>query len=355
MSYRKQIIEKLQSRDDYHMVNGFGKLPSIQETFDDISKKLKYVPEENQKMILDNLGSLVNSVVTEWSAIRFMNAAEKAGYLSFEPYITSNRYGTPTLVLAHNRFVHLFRGYCYQVSCTADGAGEYQKADFRVDDVTYLFHGCMRESKLHKVLYYMNFIQACAGLDAFDKVFSSDETIFDEFMRQSTRDIFSNYDLTYDELVRTVVHEPFSLELNEPIVVYRLKASDTTDYCRVKVYSQSCISVEIGTEDTPIELVFTLPNWDDGLDVDKMVEQNHVEEDDLKCLAECTKNERVFGSLVVFGLNLMGFVVNYLTVYPIKESACTMRALNSPNVRAFNNLDNLITDLWMIFNKQDKQ
>lgn len=355
MSYRKLIIERLQSRTDYRVMSEFGKLLTIQDVFNDLSKKLKYVPEENQKMILDNIDSLINSVNTSLSATRFMNAAEEAGYLAFEPYIIKNEYGTPTLVLAHNRFVQLFRGYYYQVSCTADGVGEYQRANFRVDDAHRLFDSCANDSKLLKILYYMDFIQACIGLDFFDEVFKGDETIFDEFMKQSTVDVFSNYDLTYEELVRTVVSEPTSLELGEPIVVYRLKATNTTDYCRIRVYSQTRIGVEIATEDAPVELIFTLPSWDDGLDIAEIVKQNHLDADDLKYLAECIKEHCVFGSLITFGLNSMGFVVNYLTAYPIKEAACTMRALNSPSVRAFNNLDNLITDLWMIFNKQDRQ
>lgn len=321
----------------------------------DIESTLSYIPTENLIKLVDNFSYIKENTVTG-----FLNEAAKSGFLTFKPYITKNAYGTPTLVLKYNRFVHLFRGYNYQCSYTANGIGEYSSAGIRIDHITKLFDRELRECKLLKMLYYMNLITCCSELDSFNKLLKESPEVVDKFMRLSTSDIFDNYDveyvrdmtnifnflsqegLPYGNVIYDRLNSPM---LPDPKEVLRINASDTSDYGRLKIYYPDIIGIEVPTGNLCSETLLIAPKVYEGFDsktIEKFAHINDMDVDEYKeyISSRIFGDNHVFSQLVAYLLNSCGFVINYMVVYPINNNE-TMRAINSNGVEVLKNLGSI--------------
>ena len=331
-SIRVKIIDKLIANGNYYISSIFGNKESFEDNRREALEKLKYIPKSNLEKLYDNMDSLLKSTDTSFN--EFLVDASKAGYLSFKPFICENSYGTPTLVLKYNRFVHLFRGYHYQVSYTANGVGEYQAASTRIDYVTSLFRP-FNESKLHKMLYYMNCINACYGIDSFVKLLKGNPEIVDKFVKLSTRDIFNDYDITYKDLESLAVECTGNVEvsLGEPIKVYRVPNSETMDICRLKIFTPQCIIVEFMQGSEFKQVLFKLPDWREGLTIDEFDEEYADEFDGV-----VYSDTEVFTLFVSFVINTVGAVINFMVAYPHSRRDF-LKALNNPNVETLENLN----------------
>lgn len=338
----------------------------------EVYRKFEHIPNHCLRALIKNFNTIENECDKEKTVSAFLAAAAKAGMLKFKPYITKNSYGHVTLVLKYNRYVHLFRGYHYQCSYTADGIGEYSSAGVRIDVLTSAFGIELRNSKLLKMFYYMNLIACCKELDTFTKLLETDPGLVDEFMKQSTEGIFDNYDVTYiEDMVGMIGFAsggiPFTSEyfnrtgrpmLPDPVEVLRVPANDTSDVCRIKVYDTHMISIEFWMDNSVQESLFTLPPFEEGYsqnELDRLAEEQNM--DTKEYIQWMTKriydSRESYCSLINFALNMCGCVANFMAIYPnrnIIES--NLRALNDTNVKVCKNLGDI--DVTRIIELRDK-
>ena len=319
MNYRKQIVNTLTEEGTFER--------------DDAKRKLRYIPDANLAKLVNEDGTLWGSEYQE-SLDVYLHEAAKAGLLSFKPYIIENLDGVPTLVLKYNRFLHLFRGYYFQVSYTAEGEGCYQTASTRIDYIKYEFRDGFTESRLLKILYYMNCINAGCRIDTFDKLLKENPVIVDRFVAMSVNVIFRNYDITYKDIENLIsdVHG----NTKEPEMTYRIPKNDTTDVCRLHVYNPCTLGVELMQQSFSKECLVELPNWEDGVSF-----SSWISEDDREWFnSYIYKNKYVFTQFVSFALNYFGVFINYTVAYPYKTSTY-LRASNNPEIITLNNLNDL--------------
>ena len=89
--------------------------------FSEFIQNLCHLPEESIKKILE---LDVSSCKTEAELTQLLGRNK---LLQCEPKIVDKK-DNPTLMLRYNRYLHLFRGYDYQVSCTSKGIGSWSNS-----------------------------------------------------------------------------------------------------------------------------------------------------------------------------------------------------------------------------------
>ena len=323
------------------------------KTNSDTYKKFKYIPNFHLRALIENFETIKNECGRERTVSTFLAAAAKAGMLNFKPYIAKNSYGDVTLVLKYNRYVHLFRGYHYQCSYTADGVGEYSSAGVRIDALSSTFGSELRNNKLLKMFYYMNLIACCKELDVFTKLLKNDPGLVDEFMKKSTADVFDNYDVTYTKdiagMVNFVSCDAFTnkSKLSEPLEVLRVPANDTSDICRIKVYNTNCVSVEFWMDNSVREAWFKLPAWEEDYSQDELASLAEDEcmepEEYIKWMSDkIYDSSESYYSLINFALNMCGCIANFMAIYPDRSIITSnLRALNNNDVKACKSLNDV--------------
>lgn len=346
--------------NDKHLVS----LKEDTKTHSDTYNKLKYIPNFHLRALVENFETIKNECGKERTVSTFLAVAAKAGMLNFKPYITKNSYGHVTLVLKYNRYVHLFRGYHYQCSYTADGVREYSSAGVRIDALSSTFGRDLRNSKLLKMFYYMNLIACCKELDVFTKLLETDPDLVDEFMKKSTEEVFDNYDITYIKDMVGLVNFvscgiPYTNEyfnrtnrpmLPEPVEVLRIPANDTSDVCRIKVYDTNCVSVEFWMDNSVQEAMFMLPEWEKDYSQNELTYFAETEDMDTEeyikwMSSKIYDSPESYYSLINFALNMCGCVANFMTIYPNRNTIeSNLRALNSNDVKVCKSLSDVSVD-----------
>lgn len=322
MSYTTEIVAHL-SENNYSVSTIFGDTLPVKDFPRAVVDKIKYIPDANQKLILSNIRELMAAVKSSTLDCLLAEASSR-GFLKFKPYLT-DFHGTPMLVLRYNRFVHLFRGRNFQVSYTPNGVGEYQSANVRLDVLLGNYPDA-RESKLFKLLFYMNCINACTGIDSFSSVLRDDPAVIDEFVKKSASKFFKSYDVTYDDLKALFVDASLcNADEPEPLNIYHVYKSATMDTCRVSIYSTTHISVEYLRDNAYHKYYVTMPFIEENLFSDK---------DDYKyALYDINHDMNILYQLVTFGLNSIGMVINAMVVYPCVKSDDAIKALNRLDVK----------------------
>lgn len=352
MSYKEMIYDALKD-SGFTYSSMFAHEYSMDDAKREVIKKLDYIPVSTLQELSLNVQTIIKECGTDKTFAYFMKSASKMGYLKFEPYIKENECGTPTLILKYNRYVHLFRGYHYQCSYTADGHGEYSSAGSRTDYLNNIFGRELRESKLLKVLYYMNLIACCKGIDAFDNLLKTNPELVDKFMKASTKDVFDSYDITYMNDMMNV----FSLvdtgasdekqKLPEPKDIFRVALNATTDMCRIKIYDTRLVGIEVWLDEKVQEVLFTLPDWTEGVNDKRLRDEADWEdmyyEEYIKWKTDVIYSKKeILTSFINYALNTCGFVTNYMVTYPMNDAKDSkLRALNRQDIKEFKSLNDV--------------
>lgn len=278
---------------------------------------------------LDNLKRISECDITSCS-----NYAEvyqmwgRLGMFKFKPYIVDENWN-PTLCLRHNRFLHMFRGYYFQISETVDGIGEWSRGPYRTEGLIKLIRTngeSYRASHLMFLMMYASMIHCGFSCDAFVDLFYSDRELVDKFFALSMKywgieftvdsSIISNYIEYSDKFVleqndvRQVVYQYNSkrgpmcrFTLNHAIVSveYNPDANISTS----KIVQCSIPSIVTGMDERQIGLVdeYTL-DWNGGL------------EDAI------SKYETPAHWILLMILNLTGIHANFMGAYPTKKLGC---------------------------------
>ena len=343
--YKYDIVQYLIENGDYYVSNIFGHKCDLKDDRERAYEYLDYIPVDNLKKMLAHIEELVPRIADRFSYISLIENAAELGYLAFEPYITVNDYLCPVLVLKYNRYVHLYCEYYYQVSYTANGIGEYRRANNRIDHLRDSLAEELHESTLLKYLYYMNLIQACTGIDNFDKVLRYNSSLIDKFMQLSTIKVFNSFDITYSQMKNAIFNNKQVNRYTNAKFIYRIAASDTRDILRLNVYSNTSVGITKMLEGRPIEIVAELPVLDMiNQDLRMLIKlYNMIDRKAIEIYENAVKDTpAIFESFVTFILNTAKIVVNHLVAYSCEQPRPeTMPALNDKHIIKIETVDNI--------------
>lgn len=351
MSYKEQLFERLNNAGVVGS-DVFGSVTELKYTPD--MEQLNCLPDETVKNLLltdfDSKDS-IEEIVSKWA---------KKGLLKFDPYTVQDRSNYPSLALKYNRYLHLFRNHYFQVSYTEKGIGEYAtgsiRADSILDDVREawdVFDLDSNSSDLYQALMYMNAIAAAHGIDSFDNLLLSKPEVVDDFMKRTMLSwrLCSDYTMTYNKLKQYITAETRSMDLEHKYKdIYRVPASNTSDYCRIRVHDIEGVlraSIELIVNGMPVIYTLNLP----GILNDNIIRDfNETEMEDYNDVWNYFKQSRTFiESQIVFLLNYFGYTINYTVCYPNipkskRDNVTTLRALNRPHMVTLNNLSSVVED-----------
>lgn len=289
-----------------------------------IATVLKYVPKAIQKKLYDFVRF---SDYDEGTSLHMvLNEADNHGVLHFNPYVTDNENRVPTLVLSYDRYVHLYRGYYFQVSYTSNGTGSIKTAGVRLDDMFYQFKPSMRNSKLFQLLAYMNLLDAGRGIIEFDKLLSNDIKTVDNFFAQAyeywynTKSCVSYSDL--ESIVKDVVHiQDFGAD------IFRIPLTETRDICRLFVHTDFNISICYANKGSITNKHIILPKIDI---TDELVQEsgfNTKEEADVWITSYIYSNPNVRLQFILFVLYCANITFDDIGKYSKKDVNVFLRRL----------------------------
>lgn len=258
----------------------------------------------------------------------FLKNMSAKGYMSFTPYIHYDSHSSPTLVLKYNRYLHVMKGSYFQVSYSGRGHGTYQSSNTHFDIVSRNFKRAMEDYaeerdlswcevgddtlRTTQILFYMTAISAASGISQFDSLLEKTPGMVDEFVAASwSKFSLTGFEVKYSDLTEllTVTETPIGVDDNN---VYRVKKSETMDFCRVMSDKNTFIQIDVPS--------------DAGISSRRLQ------------LPDCEISKEVFYTYLGFAFNQSGFVCNSMVTYPVEASAPTFKALNNIGVREFVNI-----------------
>ena len=261
-------------------------------------QNLIYLPLDNLVKILEQDYSPPN-LLTLNDVYKFW---ETEGLLDFKPYLTYDRHDDIVLVLEVNRFVKfnessdkfqvllsLFSVYPnneYSRSCTTSMLGE---------SVT-MFN---KSEELQK-MFYMDCVTCCSSLKSFNDLLISDQDIVDCFVKECAKSLGRKFNVTYTK-VKDVMSE---VMLQTFFPMHRIAASNNTDYCRLYIRKDKIV-FEVATNLMGKHTLYEIKT------------KYRQKDEQLK--------------LVVFGLYLLGIIIDWNSVYNTNENLIEMRAINVRN------------------------
>jgi hypothetical protein len=306
-----------------------------------IDTRLLCIPEENWKVIYDNYYFITSN--KHKTLGEFLSSAAKAGYLKFEPYVTVNSGNHVTLVLKYNRYVHLFRDYYYQVSCTPNGVGEYATAGLRIDLIKRLFDD-IPSSQLLESLYYMNCIAACTGIDEFDDTLKNKPEVIDSFVKASVKHVLPGFNTTYADLRRYELYNDNDQLSLEATYIYHVPQSQTMDICRLYDISTNYprFVVEYVRDGAICAREYNFSDMFENVNEWELAEDYGRPVDAIKAELSVAiyNNPEVYSELVMFILNTIGIKCNFMVTYSINKCE-TLPAINKPNTIRIDSLNNV--------------
>lgn len=158
---------------------------------DDFIKSLRWLPEENLRKMLE----------CDLSGCKDLDSAYqvfgRSGALRFTPYIVKNKSDNPSICIRRDRFLHMFRGYHFQVSGTVDGIGDCGSGAYRTDFITKSSHyeKILNKGLISYMLWWASVIDAGFSFDNFRILFTWHRDVLEEFLNKSMK--YWNCNCTY--------------------------------------------------------------------------------------------------------------------------------------------------------------
>lgn len=314
--YISKICEKLQEGGfkSYDAEDILGREPIA--TLDSDSFELRafrWLPEEN----LRKMSEFDYSKYEDWS--KLYQAFGREGFFNMKPFITTKYEENPSLVLRHNRFLHMFRGYYFQISSTVTGQVDNGHGSFRTDGLLRNAEprNFVRQSKLYYMLLYAALIDCGFMSTPFINLFENDRAAVDEFLSKSLKAWFIYNTYTWDDIAGyfTTSHE--SIIPAEHDKVYEVYAGLAT-LCRFCVDKKS-ISVEYKPKGAALTTTLTL-NIPDVFDGVEPIEDEDDKYDMQYAIDRCF-NDKSYPKLMllVMVLKLAGINLNWVACYAVKK------------------------------------
>lgn len=282
-----------------------------------LMKQFEWLPEENLKKISEfdiSQYKDFNSVYQAWG---------RKGFFKFVPYLTDMD-DNPTLVLKHNKFMHMFRGYHFQISGTHNGIGECNIGSFRTSGLLdVLRYSKYADSHLLFILLYSAMIDCGFQNDNFRYAFYDHTDVIDKFFAASMK--WWHVDFPYDSslLQQYISYKDGTLEQNGITDdVYEIAFKDEV-CCRFSMlHDEVCVEYNPTTELVQSRVVtFNLPDLLVGIPqevVDRWDEYDEVDfRDSVKSAIH--KSETVEQWVLLMLLKMVGIHTCFMATYPIKK------------------------------------
>lgn len=282
--------------------------------------ELSWLPEDNLKRIAEYDGY---SKAKDYRSL--YQAWGREGFFKFTPYVVDCNSNT-TLCVRHNKFLHMFRGYHFQLSGTPDGDGDYGSGLLRTDN----FINIMRDynySKSHLgfIILYAAMIDCGFQNDNFRDLFYSDKKEVDEFFRNSMKYWGINVDYGYDIVNKYISYRDGSIDIDAvDRTVYCFRGKDGV-WCRFwsspkAVEVEYCYDTDSDVGKSKV-VRFEIPEPVVGINTDSIKWWNEEDTEDLNMAFDtaCFKYEKIEYFILLMLLKLIGINSNYMATYNIKK------------------------------------
>ena len=346
MDIRQRFITLLEQSGEWNTAaerNRFGSHIKENWLYRDCMDKLKYIPDETMESLVSHIDTVLSKVTSRFTFAEVMTAADELGYLKFEPYLAEGL-EPPTLVLRYNRFAHLFRGYYFQVSYSANGVGAFNTPYVNASYIRNAFGGYTKSTAFCKLLY-MNCIETCNCVGAFRRLINYGNTdLIDEFVRKSIEYFYGiETDITYAQIsgLMTAVQALPEGELTTLRVVH----NDMQDRIRIYLTRTGDFYIE-GMKRGVVEITkFSMPDFTEGLSADDFEDMYDVQ----NTVKVYQNNPSILMQCIIAALCMMDIPVSTYAI-GLSNVYVPMRAINLMDVVTING----VHDIYNILVKRSK-
>lgn len=324
---KKELINKT-----YEKLNSMGitHLSDFKDMFDvdeDATCGLMFMPIENiQKLVECPLNKCTNlkDVYQAWG---------KCGALRFTPYEVDED-DNPSLVLRHNRFLHMFRGYSFQASGTSDGISDCGSGSYHTNFLTKTryYNRVLHDGLISYMLWWAALIDVGFRFDNFIELFNKDIKPIEKFLADSMR--YWNRDTGYkwSDVEKYITFDTGNIDTMQR-KMYQLK-----DYNGVVAYlAIGKKSVQVETVDSTL-LTIKIPELNEGTDY---VLEDYDDLAEFEDEVHILEQNHYLEMIAVMALKLVGIHISFTNFYPLKGRMQTMRTINAPNVTNVTSLNDI--------------
>lgn len=310
--------------------------PYSQETKD--IKKLEWLPEENLKKIAEYDYSAAKDFSSLYSNWR------NAGFFKFTPYIVDGK-ENGTLCVGHDRFLHMFRGYHYQLSGTPDGRGSYGTGLMRVDNfINLMSDDDYARSHLGFIVLYAAMIDCGFQSENFRLMFTEDREAVDEFFRKSLESWGVKFSYGYDVIAKYISYRYESINVEEcGHPVYCLRDRHGV-WCRFwsspeAVEVEYCYDESNGFGTSRI-MRFDIPNPIEGIGVNSIAwwTDEHTKDLNESFIGACYSGEKIEHFILLMMLKLVGINTNFTASYPIRDIGYIHEDMSATTIEKFDDI-----------------
>lgn len=324
---KKELINTI-----YEKLNSMGitHLSDFKDMFDvdeDATRGLMFMP-------IDNIQKLVDCPLNKCTTFKDVYQAwGRCGALRFTPYEVDKNYN-PSLVLRHNGFLHMFRGYYFQVSGTADGIIDCGSGSYRTNFLTQTscYNRVLRNGFISYMLWWAALIDVGFRFDNFIEAFNKDIKPIEKFLYDSMR--YWNRDTGYkwSDVEKYITFDTGNIDIMQR-KMYQLKDNDGV----VAYLSIGKKSVQVETADNTL-LTIKIPELNEGTDY---VLEDYDDLAEFEDEVHILEQNHYLEMIAVMALKLVGIHISFMNFYPLKGRMYTMRPINAPNVTNVTSLNDI--------------
>ncbi len=274
----------------------------------------------------DNLQQILNCNVDDWSDFgKVYNTWGRAGALRFKPY-SDHCEDNPSLVIRHNRYLHMFRGYHFQASYTVNGIGDAGSGSYRTDFLVRAeyWQYLINNGLISYMLWWSAFIDVGFQFRNFAELFEEDIHVLEDFLSESMKFWNHKFEYKWSDVAECIEFSHSDIDVNVR-KMYQISDDD-----RVGAY------LAIGNKSIQVQTkkgtwALTLPDLMTGTGyISTSEEDMEGFEEEVSIL----ERNHYLEMLAVMLLKLAGIHISFINWYPLdgKKSFDYMRPINSPDV-----------------------
>lgn len=279
-------------------------------------------------MPIENLIKIVQCPVSDWSDFgKVYNTWGRAGALRFEPYMI-DQHENPTLVIRHNRYLHMFRGYHFQASGTIDGICDCGSGSYRTDFLTrssyhdHILHGGL----IAYMLWWAAIIDVGFKFDNFIELFNSNKKVIEEFLKTSIGYWRGPDNYGWSDIEKYIEIGHGNIDIyNRKMYQLQKKDGGIDAYLAIGV---NTIQVETAGNNL---VTIKIPNLSEGAGYNL---EDEDDKDSYDSEVETLELNHFREILLVMATKLAGLDVNFMGYHFLWEPECKqrMRPINAPGV-----------------------
>ena len=256
----------------------------------------------------------------------------KYGALKFTPYEVDSK-DNPSLILRHNRFLHMFRGYRFQASGTLDGIGDCGSSSYRTNFLTQAryYNHVLYNGLISYMLWWAALIDVGFRFDNFVEAFNKDVTPIEKFLSDSIKYCGGPEGYSWVDVEKYITIGTGNIDTSER-KMYQLNDKGLIAYLAIGKKS-----IQVETADNFL-VTIKVPELNLGTDYDL---EDEDDRDDFESEVEILENNHYLEMLAVMALKLAGIHISFMNFYPLKGRMKTMRPINEPGVINVKNLNDI--------------